>query len=421
MGEGPTIHVVGAGLAGLAASLHLIDAGRLVVIHESTRSAGGRCRSYFDKTLGHRIDNGNHLLLSGNKAAFAYIDRIGAGASITGPSQPIFPFIDRSTGETWSLRLSPGRVPWWMLRADRRVPGTRFGEYLHLLKLRRAGPESTVAETLQPGPLFRRLIEPLAIASLNTAPDESSAALFAAIIDQTLMRGGRFCIPRFPREGLSESLIDPAIATLKAAGATFCFGHRISGLRVEEGRISSLLAADGPVNMGPDDAVVLAVPAPIAAELLPGLTVPDAFRAIVNVHFRFNADPGSAGFFGVIGGVAEWVFIKPGIVSITISAAEAWVERPAEAIAEAVWPDVVAALGLGAETSMPDWRVIKEKRATFAATPAQERRRPTCHTAFNNLVIAGDWTATGLPATIEGAIRSGSSAAAALLEREHNA
>jgi uncharacterized protein with NAD-binding domain and iron-sulfur cluster len=70
---------------------------------------------------------------------------------------------------------------------------------------------------------------------------------------------------------------------------------------------------------------------------------------------------------------------------------------------------------------MPAWRVIKEKRATFAATPAQERRRPPCHTAFNNLMIAGDWTATGLPATIEGAIRSGSSAAAALLEREHHA
>jgi squalene-associated FAD-dependent desaturase len=415
------IHVVGAGLAGLAASLHLVDAGRRVVIHESTPSAGGRCRSYFDKSLGQRIDNGNHLLLSGNNAAFAYINRIGATSSITGPSHPVFPFIDRANGERWSLRLSAGRMPWWMLRAGSRVPGTRFGEYLHLLKLRRAGPESTVAETLQGGPLFRRLIEPLAIASLNTAPNEGSAVLFAAIIEQTLMRGGRFCIPRFPLEGLSESLIDPAIATLQAKGATFCFSHRISGLRVEEGRISTLLAADGPVQLGPDDAVVLAVPGPIAAELLPGLTVPDAFRAIVNVHFRYNADPGPGGFYGVIGGSAEWVFIKPGIVSITISAADGWVERSAEAIAETVWPDVVAALGLGADTTMPAWRVIKEKRATFAATPAQERRRPPCHTAFNNLMIAGDWTATGLPATIEGAIRSGSSAAAALLEREHHA
>jgi hypothetical protein len=154
--------------------------------------------------------------------------------------------------------------------------------------------------------------------------------------------------------------------------------------------------------------------------LLPGLVVPDAFRAIVNVHFRLDADPGEAGFTGVIGGVAEWVFIKPGIASVTISAADRMVDQGAETIAAAVWPDVAAVCGIAAGRQ-PPWRVIKEKRATFAATPAQQRRRPPARTAINNLVLAGDWTATGLPATIEGAIWSGCNAASALPRLDTNA
>jgi len=140
--------------------------------------------------------------------------------------------------------------------------------------------------------------------------------------------------------------------------------------------------------------------------------VPGAFEAILNLHFRLDASPGPAGFIGLIGGVAEWVFIKPGIVSVTISAASRLVDQPAEAVAARVWPEVRRALAL--PEPMPPVRVVKEKRATFAATAAQERRRPPARTSLANLALAGDWTATGLPATIEGAIRSGRSAAEVL-------
>ncbi len=155
-----------------------------------------------------------------------------------------------------------------------------------------------------------------------------------------------------------------------------------------------------------DEAVVLAVPPNIAADLLPGLTVPDAFCPILNIHFRADAAPG---FIGVIGGTAQWVFAKAGVASVTISAAGDLVDLSAEAIAARVWPDVRTALDLA--DPMPAFRVVKERRATFAATAAQERRRPGPRTALGNLALAGDWTATGLPATIEGAIRSGRAAA----------
>ena len=141
--------------------------------------------------------------------------------------------------------------------------------------------------------------------------------------------------------------------------------------------------------------------------------MPGEFQAILNIHFRVDADPGPAGFIGLIGGTAEWVFVKRGHVSVTISAANRMVDQGADAIAAAVWPDVRAALGL--KGPLPPWRVVKERRATFAATAAQERLRPPARTNVANLVLAGDWTATGLPATIEGAIRSGRTAAEVLL------
>ncbi|HET9019129.1 MAG TPA: FAD-dependent oxidoreductase, partial [Acetobacteraceae bacterium] len=262
------------------------------------------------------------------------------------------------------------------------------------------------------GALYRTLIEPLAIAALNTPPDEGLARLLGRVVRETLMQGGAACLPRVPRIGLSESFVDPAIAFIEARGGRLLTGRRVSTLRIARDRVAALETADGAQDV---DDVVLAVPPPVAADLLPGLSVPQAYCAILNIHFRAEAAPGPAGFVGVIGGTAEWVFIKPGIVSVTISAANRLVDLPAGDIAARVWPDVCAALDLSG--AMPAWRVVKEKRATFAATAAEETRRPGARTPLRNLALAGDWTATGLPATIEGAVRSGRAAADLLLAR----
>lgn len=409
-----TVHIIGAGLAGLSAALELVGKGRPVVLYEAGPAPGGRCRSYFDRELGCRIDNGNHLLLSGNTAAMAYLDRIGARATMGGPGAPIFPFHDLATGESWTVRPGRGRMPWWIFDRTRRVPGAALWEYAAIAKLRLARPGASVAATLDNArPLYRRLLEPLAIAALNTPPEEALASLLRPVIDETLLRGGDACLPLFPKEGLSESLIDPAIAWLAARGAVLHTSRRIAGLRSEAGRVTALETPDGPIPLAADDAIVLAVPAWVAAGLLPGLTVPDAHQGILNVHFRSDAaiagPIAAAGFLGVVGGTAEWIFLKPGIVSITVSAANRLIDQPAEALAAQIWTDVRACLGL--PEPMPPVRVVKEKRATFAATAAQNARRPTARTPLSNLVLAGDWTATGLPATIEGAIRSGCTAA----------
>jgi squalene-associated FAD-dependent desaturase len=407
------VHVVGGGIAGLSAALALVDAGRPVTLYEAGPAAGGRCRSYFDRELGCRIDNGNHLWLSGNRAIAAFLRRVGAQGTLAGPAEAMFPFIDLTTGQRWTVRPNAGLLPWWVLVPGRGVPGARLGEFAGLAALLRAGPEATVAQVLRPGKLYDRLLEPLVIAALNTAPATGSAWLMAAVVRETLARGGAACVPAYPSDGLSGTFIDPALDALHTAGAEVRLSCRVAALEVNGGRVTALGIPGGPVTLAAGEAVVLALPGPGAQALLPDLSAPDAFEAIVNLHYRTDAPPGPAGFIGLLGGTAEWVFVKPGIVSVTISAANRLVDRPASDLAATVWPEVTAALRLS--QPLPPWRVVKEKRATFAATPAQDRKRPSARTALSNLVLAGDWTATGLPATIEGAIRSGQTAAEQLL------
>ena len=281
------VHVVGAGLAGLAAALTLVERGMRVTLHEAGPAAGGRCRSYFDRELGCRIDNGNHLLLSGNKAAFAFLDQVGARNTLAGPVSPAFPFIDLKTGERWVVRPNRGRIPFWILDKRRRVPGTRLSDYLQLIALGRAGPEATVADVLRHGVLYRRLLEPLAVAALNTPPETGSARLLAAVVAESLGDGGDACIPAFPREGLSESFIDPAVKWLVSRGATIRLSSRVAAIRAEGGLATAL--ADEPLTA--EEAIVLAVPAPVARDLLPEVTGPDAFEAILNVPFRLDVPP----------------------------------------------------------------------------------------------------------------------------------
>jgi squalene-associated FAD-dependent desaturase len=406
------VHIVGAGLAGLAAAVRLAGAGRDIVLHEASGHAGGRCRSYFDSELGCRIDNGNHLLLSGNRAALEYLDDIGAAASLIGPPEPRFPFCDLATGERWMLAPGPGRLPWWILDAERRVPGTHAIDYLRAASLAWSRAEDAIPARLGTGSvLFRRLWQPFAVAALNTEIETASAALLWRVIRESFGAGGGALRPLVPREGLSESFIDPALVYLGRKGATIRFGARLRAVALGENRVRALDFDDGAVVLAPGDCAILAVPAPIAGRMLPDLAVPSEFRAIVNAHYRVAVSAEKPLFIGLVGGTAEWVFRKPGVLSVTVSAADRLVDEPAETLAALLWRDVAHAYELGAQT-LPPWRIVKEKRATFAATPAQLRRRPPAATAWRNLFLAGDWTATGLPATIEGAIRSGGTTAA---------
>jgi squalene-associated FAD-dependent desaturase len=409
-------HIVGAGISGLSAAVRLANANFKVNLYEATQQAGGRCRSYFDAATNLTIDNGNHLLLSGNRHALAYAKSIGSEAGLVGPKRAQFPFVDLKTGKRWQLDLGDNRLPLWVFDAARRVPDTSLSDYLALMPLIWSSPKRLVGDAIPcKGLLYQRLVQPLLLAALNVDPPEGSAGLAGAIVRETLLAGGQACRPLIAREGLSAVLVEPAIKLLQGKGADIRFGYELRGFGSAAERVSELKFGEESVALAPSDVVVLAVPPRPAASLLPGLKTPSEFRAIVNAHFRFEPPKDTPPILGVVGGLVEWLFAFPQRLSITISGADRLVDRPREELAQAIWGDICQAAGITAE--MPPWQIVRERRATFAATPEQNALRPGTSTAFKNLFLAGDWTDTGLPATIEGSVRSGDRAADLVLAR----
>jgi squalene-associated FAD-dependent desaturase len=405
-----TVHIVGAGLAGLSAAVKLAGSGREVVVHELARHAGGRCRSYFEPALGLNIDNGNHLLLSANRAALALLKTIGSEDKLVGPDKAEFTFADLVSGESWTLRPNNGPIPWWIFAKSRRAPGTKARDYLALAKLLRRRPNQPIADVVTcKGEAYDRVLYPILLAALNTDPPRASASLARAVLMETLARGGRACRPLVAAEGLGAAFIDPALAYLERKGAKIHFHHQLRGIDLGFERARSLDFSEDVVTLGAKDTVILAVPAAVATLLLPNLSTPTEFHAIVNAHFKVAPPEGLPRVVGVVNGIVEWLFAFPERLSVTISCADRFIEADRDALAEEIWRDVVVLTGI--EGPMPPFQIVKERRATFAATPEQNRRRPHARTRWRNLFLAGDWTATGLPATIEGAVRSGNEAA----------
>lgn len=354
-----TVHVVGAGIAGLSAAVALLEAGVDVRVHEAAPVPGGRCRTYHDPQLDRRIDTGTHLLLGANRRALAYLDRLGARDRMIEMAPAAYPFIDLESGRRWTVRPTPGGL----ISAFR----------------------------------------PVALAALNTEPGEASWRGLASVFGRLTTE--RACRAWIARTGIGDALVEPAAARL---GDRLVCGRRLARVEIGGGRAQALTFAADRIDLGNDDRVILALPPTAAAPLLPGLAVPSESRAIVNAHFGVVARALTPRLIGLTGGLAQWALWRGDVISATVSAADRLLADPPEALAARFWPEMACAFDLA--EPMPPWRIVKERRATIAATPAMERLRPPARTSLANLVLAGDWIRTGLPGTLEGAIRSGEAA-----------
>jgi squalene-associated FAD-dependent desaturase len=356
------------------------------------------------------IDNGTHLVLSGNKAALSFAETIGSISGLQGPVDAAFPFIDFMSKEKWTLQFNEGRIPWWIFDKQRRVPQTAAADYLPLTRLLWNSTDKPVNEVVDcAGSMFERLLEPFLLAALNITPREGSAKLAGAVIRETLALGGKACRPLLAQAGIGNVFVEPAIAYLQERGVSIAIQNELLAIRSANGRVSQLDFTRDAVTLGTGDAVVLAVPPYVASNLVPNLRTPSSFRGIVNAHFRIEPPFDLPPMLGVVHGTCEWIFALPGRISVTISDASRLFDMPRAELAQLIWRDVAAVTGLS--ETLPPWQIVRERRATFAATPEQNALRPTAETDWRNLFLAGDWTATGLPATIESAVRSGYRAA----------
>ncbi len=424
----PHVHIVGAGLSGLAAAVRLVEAGARVTVYESAGHAGGRCRTFHDRALDRDIDNGNHLIMSGNKSALDYLARIGSHDALTGPAEAAYPFVDVETRRRWRVRINDGLFPAWIFDAKSRVPETGVLNYLKAAGIAFARADQTVADLIDKSdPLYKRFWEPLTLAVLNTTPEIGQARLLWSVIRETFALGGGASRPLAAKEGLGPAFIDPALKHLDARGASVRFNARVRALGIDGARISTLDLGDETIEVGPGDGVILAVPPSRLKQLLPDLDPPDDDASILNVHYRTTAPVpltalGDAPFIGMLSSDAHWCFVRGDVVSLTVSASHAigMDDVPNEKAARDMWRETQVALDIG-DTPFAAVRVIRERRATPDQSPAAVAKRLKPATRWRNLTLAGDHTDTGVPATIEGSIRSGDRAAALVLEKRNAA
>ena len=411
------VHVVGAGLSGLACALNLSLAGARVTVYEAAAHAGGRCRSFFDESLGCTIDNGSHMMLGANEATRRYLAAAGSEDAVTEIAPAAFPFVDVPSGEKWRVAPGPGPIPFWLLDRNRRVLGSTVADYFEIVRLAVAGPDDSVGQRVDPsGRLYERFWQPLCRAVLNTDATEGSARLLWRMIGETFLRGEKASRPFFFGKGLSAALVDPVLRTLGDRGAEIRFHTRLRAIVLDDRRAAALTFAEDTVGIGEDETVVLAVPPDICAALLPECGTPTRSNPILNAHYRLREPvelPWSMPFLGLTGTEAQWLFARDNSISVTVSAADRLIDRSGDDLADFLWNEIAPVLGCPRDR-VPPCRIIKERRATIAQTPAEIARRPKTRTAIRNLLLAGDWTDTGLPATIEGSIRSGFRAAEAV-------
>lgn len=422
------VHIIGAGLSGLAAAVRLADAGVKVSLYESARHAGGRCRSFFDRTLERDIDNGNHLIMSGNHAALDFLKRIGSDNALTGPADAAYPFVDVKTGQRWRVRINDGLFPAWVFDAKTRVPDTQLLDYVKAAGIALARKDQTVADIVdKDSVLYKRFWEPLTLAVLNTTPEIGQARLLWSVIRETFLLGGKASRPLAAKEGLGPAFIDPAVTHLTSRGADIRFNARLRAAEFSGGRVAMLDFGEEKIALDERDEAIFAVPPSRLKQLMPDLDPPDDNASILNVHYRtLHPAPltalGDSPFIGMVSSGAHWAFVRGDVVSLTVSASHAigMDETPNQKAADAMWRETQTALDLG-NLPYEAVRVIRERRATPDQSPASVAKRLKPETSFSNLTLAGDHTDTKVPATIEGSIRSGDRAAAIVLKRRRTA
>ncbi|WP_230530363.1 hydroxysqualene dehydroxylase [Microvirga roseola] len=396
-------HIVGAGIAGISAALAASAEGGEAILYEAAPQAGGRCRT-IRPADGFAHDNGTHVLFTANRRALALLKTVGARERWIEPEPKGLPIYDRQAASLRRVGLSP----WSWLLSSRRPKGLGLSDLARMLRLVFSSRDCPVAALIGQRPIMESLIGPLTVAVLNTPVSQASSKRLAYALRRLLRPGaGRLLVAR---NGLSEDLVEPALATLRQRGVSVLSGQRLRAVLTNGERAIGLTLADRTVALGPEDKVVLALPPWEVERLLPALVVPRLFEPILNVHYRV---PGldRLRFIGFTGTLAQWALIRAGHVSVTISAAKAVIDRDPDDLAATIWREIAPALRIVDldvhPDRQPEARIVKEKRATIRQAAAPLPQPPLQPLA--DLVLAGDWIGP-LPATIESAVTAGEQA-----------
>jgi squalene-associated FAD-dependent desaturase len=445
-----SVVVIGGGFAGLAAATRLVEAGCRVTLLEKRAQLGGRAYSVVDETSGDVVDNGQHLFMGCYRATRAFLARIGTADKLKLQDRLRVSFIDAVSGRP--SRLSTPRLP-----APLSLMAGLFGfsslswrDKIGMIKVAaaiqfpsRLQPPATDWETVdgwldrlgQSHAARRAFFHPLALATLNDDPRTASAKLFAAVLKEAFFDGGDGRLG-MARVGLSDLYVEDARAWLAARGATVRLGAGVERIVVERGAVRGVGLRDGELLTA--DAVIAAtppaaLPALVEAELRDGETWWAGLERlttspIVSLHLWLDRLVTDEELVGVVDSPLHWIFNRNKLVtvrdpsrshlSLVVSAARALIDRPSDEIIDTLTTALRRALPAAEQAKVVHARLIKERDATITHGAGTEGFRPRCQSPIEGLFAAGDWVRTGLPATIESAVRAADDAATLALAFE---
>ena len=427
--------VVGAGLAGLSAALRLADAGHRVTVLEKSSEPGGRVRRVRPPSPDEPfVDFGQHLLLGCYRRTFQLAHRLGTDSGLEAV-EGVTPFLS-GPGIVHPYRV--GRLP-APLHALGGLAGLDHLSFLQRLNLGRAAIAAKAGIRLDPEGLDRMSArrwlerngqgpdaiagfwEPMVLATMNIPSVDASALLLATVIDRGFFASRSDAIPYLARTTLYDALIGPAIKEIRALNGRVMMRVKVAALEESaSGRISAVITSKGAREAA--DAVVLAVPNWQVGPVIDGMSrlrgvrskaEALGFNSIVSAELWFDRRWMRYRFAGLLGSPVQWVFDHPqsNRVSAVISSADGLHSLSQKELTDLCLAEIRRFFPESSGTQVVSSMAIKVPRATFRGCTGQAAYRIPKGTPYENLCMAGDWTATGLPATIEGAVASGFAAA----------
>ncbi|HTK81337.1 MAG TPA: hydroxysqualene dehydroxylase HpnE [Bacteroidota bacterium] len=434
--------IIGAGVSGLAAAVELSNKGARVVLLEQTEKLGGRCYSYIDVSTGDIVDNGQHILVGAYRHTLRYLDMIGTRHRLRAAGNLRLPLHHPTKGfaafEISSLPrpldISTGMLKFKLLS---------LGERRRLLNVARSLQKWDGATV---GMLAHRTVEewltsedqsenaknclwyPIAISVMNETPQRASALLFARSLRDTFLGESTDSHILIPATGQSQLYVDGALKYLQDNNAVIMTGAEVSEIISEKNGVRGVSLRNGQTIRSRN--VISAIPYFALFQILPPALLQESpfdrvqeFRSvpIVAIHLWLDADVMPMEYVGLIGKKIQWLFNRrkliehagthKGYLTAIISGAYKEVNFSKQDLVSMALDEIHEVFPESAKARLLHSLVIKEKRATFSATNEIEALRPSTKTPLSNLFLAGDWTDTGLPATIEGAVMSGFTAA----------
>jgi squalene-associated FAD-dependent desaturase len=445
--------IIGGGFAGLSAGVALADSGLRVALLEGKPNLGGRAYSFPDGESGDFVDNGQHVLMGCYRQTLDFLKQLGTRAKLIVHRNLEIEMLDGPGRAAWlrtaplpgPLHLTAGLMRYRHLTVAERLAAVAAGARMMYLRrfdrarLARMTVENLMELTGQSARARSAFWYPLAIATLNEEPDLASASLLAEVMKRAFFSRRDDSAFVYSTVGLSELYCAPAREFIEQHQGTVTCHAFAERLETEDGRVIAVCLRDGTRLNAAN--VIAAVPPAQLTRLLPPAIAASSFSSaiaalksspIICAHVWLDREVTSASFIGFIGTTTQWLFNKrrifekygarhPGYLSFVISGARRLADLPNDDLLEIVMNDLRAMIPEAARAKVLRALVLKEKQATIASDPASDAIRPPTGTPMANLFLAGDWVQTGLPATIESAIISGRSAAAAIIARSRQA